>query len=83
MNAKRSTKTKRMSRRNFIGASAAVSVATVMDRSRIFAVGSDTIRALKRDWAINAPKLDLNPEKYQFGDLPERQVAIPGKTKLI
>ncbi len=42
-----------------------------------------TGRALKWDWAMNASKLDLTPEKYELGDLPVRPVAIPGKTKLI
>ena len=42
-----------------------------------------TGRALKWDWAMNASQLDLSPEKYEFADLPVRQVAIPGETKLI
>jgi len=42
-----------------------------------------TGRALKWDWAMNASKLDLRPDKYEFGDLPLRPVAIPGKTPLI
>jgi predicted dehydrogenase len=42
-----------------------------------------TGRAMKWDWAMNASKLDLRPEKYEFGDLPMRPVAVPGKTKLI
>ncbi len=42
-----------------------------------------TGRALKWDWAMNASKLDLSPPKYEFGDLPMRPVAIPGKTQLI
>jgi predicted dehydrogenase len=42
-----------------------------------------TGRALKWDWAMNASKLDLRPPKYEFGDLPMRPVAVPGKTKLI
>jgi predicted dehydrogenase len=42
-----------------------------------------TGRALKWDWAMNASKLDLSPEKYEWGDLPVRPVAIPGKTPLI
>ena len=42
-----------------------------------------TGRALKWDWAMKASKLDLRPEKYEFGDLPLRPVAIPGKTQLI
>jgi len=42
-----------------------------------------TGRALKWDWAMNASKLDLSPPKYEFGDLPMRPVAIPGKTSLV
>ncbi len=42
-----------------------------------------TGRALKWDWAMKASKLDLSPPKYEFGDLPMRPVAVPGKTKLI
>ncbi|HUU18597.1 MAG TPA: Gfo/Idh/MocA family oxidoreductase [Sedimentisphaerales bacterium] len=42
-----------------------------------------TGRALKWDWAMKASKLDLSPEKYEFGDLPVRPVAVPGKTMLI
>ncbi|UCG57113.1 MAG: Gfo/Idh/MocA family oxidoreductase [Phycisphaerales bacterium] len=42
-----------------------------------------TGRALKWDWAMNASKLDLSPPKYEFGDLPMRPVAMPGKTKLV
>jgi predicted dehydrogenase len=42
-----------------------------------------TGRALKWDWAMKASKLDLSPPKYEFGDLPMRPVAIPGKTQLI
>jgi hypothetical protein len=42
-----------------------------------------TGRALKWSWAMNASKLDLRPDKYEFGDLPLRPVAVPGKTPLI
>ncbi len=42
-----------------------------------------TGRALKWDWALKASKLDLSPEKYEFGDLELRPVAIPGQTQLI
>jgi predicted dehydrogenase len=42
-----------------------------------------TGRALKWDWAMNASKLDLVPSRFEFGDLPVRPVAIPGKTQLI
>ena len=42
-----------------------------------------TGRALKWDWVMNASELDLSPQKYEFGDLPVRAVAVPGKTVLI
>lgn len=42
-----------------------------------------TGRALKWDWVMNASKLDLTPPKYEFGDLPVRPVAVPGKTQLV
>ncbi|HOZ45951.1 MAG TPA: Gfo/Idh/MocA family oxidoreductase [Candidatus Hydrogenedentes bacterium] len=42
-----------------------------------------TGRAMKWDWAMNASKLDLGPEKLEFGDLPLEPVAIPGLTKLV
>ncbi|MBN2182571.1 MAG: Gfo/Idh/MocA family oxidoreductase [Sedimentisphaerales bacterium] len=42
-----------------------------------------TGRALSWDWVMNASKLDLSPAKYQFGELPIEDVAVPGKTKLI
>jgi len=42
-----------------------------------------TGRSLKWDWAMKASKLDLGPAKYEFGDLPVRPVAVPGKTPLI
>jgi len=42
-----------------------------------------TGRALQWDWVMNASKLDLRPPKYEFGDLPVRPVAIPGKTELV
>jgi predicted dehydrogenase len=42
-----------------------------------------TGRALKWDWAMNASKLDLSPEKYEWCDLPVRPVAVPGKTPLV
>ena len=42
-----------------------------------------TGRALSWDWAMNASKLDLGPAKYEFGDLPMEQVAVPGRTELI
>ncbi|MGB2810036.1 MAG: hypothetical protein WBC22_20015, partial [Sedimentisphaerales bacterium] len=51
---------------------------TIMGRMSAY-----TGRALKWDWAMKASKLDLRPPKYEFGDLPMRPVAVPGKTKLV
>ena len=42
-----------------------------------------TGRALRYDWAIHASRLDLSPEKLEFGPLPVAPVAVPGQTKLI
>jgi len=42
-----------------------------------------TGRALKWDWAMKASKLDLSPPKYEFGDLPMREPALPGMTPLV
>ncbi len=42
-----------------------------------------TGRAMKWDWATKQSKLDLNPPKYEFGDLPVRPVPVPGQTPLI
>jgi len=42
-----------------------------------------TGRALKWDWAMKASKLDLRPDKYEFGDLPLDPVAVSGQTPLI
>ena len=42
-----------------------------------------TGRALKWDWVMNASKLDLRPQKYEFGGLEMRPVAVPGKTPLV
>jgi predicted dehydrogenase len=42
-----------------------------------------TGRALKWDWVMNASELDLSLANYEFGDLPVRAVAVPGKTELI
>ena len=41
-----------------------------------------TGRELKWDWVMNASNLELSPQKYEFGDLPVRPVAVPGKTEL-
>ena len=51
---------------------------TIMGRMSAY-----TGRALKWDWAMNSSKLDLRPAKYELGDLPMQEVAIPGQTKLI
>jgi len=40
-----------------------------------------TGRELEWSWAISESKLDLSPPKYEFGNLPIRPVAVPGKTK--
>jgi len=43
-----------------------------------------TGRALKWDWVMNASKLDLSPEKYDFAyDMLMNPIAVPGKTQLI
>ena len=42
-----------------------------------------TGRELKWDWVMKSSKLDLSPPSYEFGDLPVRDVAVPGKTRLI
>jgi len=42
-----------------------------------------TGRALSWNWAMNSSKLDLTPDKYEFGDFPVGPVAIPGKTRLV
>ncbi len=42
-----------------------------------------TGQALRWDWAMNNSKLDLSPEKYDWIDLPENSVAMPGKTPII
>jgi myo-inositol 2-dehydrogenase / D-chiro-inositol 1-dehydrogenase len=42
-----------------------------------------TGRSVNYDWALKASKLDLSPRKYEFGDLPVSEAAVPGKTELI
>ncbi len=42
-----------------------------------------TGRALKWDWAMNASKLDLTPRRWEFGEYPLAEVAVPGVTKLV
>jgi len=46
-------------------------------------ISAYTGRALQWDWVMNASRLDLSPPTYEFGDLPVRPVAVPGKTELI
>ena len=46
-------------------------------------MSSYTGRALKWEWAMKASQLDLRPEKYEFGGLEMRPVAVPGKTPLV
>ncbi len=41
-----------------------------------------TGRAIKWDWAMKVSKLDLSPEKLEFGPMPVAPVAVPGKTSL-
>jgi hypothetical protein len=42
-----------------------------------------TGRTLNWDWALTESKLNLSPEKLEFGDMERRPVAIPGITSLI
>jgi len=42
-----------------------------------------TGREISWDWAMKASKLDLTPQKYEFGPLPAPPVAVPGQTKLV
>jgi predicted dehydrogenase len=42
-----------------------------------------TGRMLQWDWVMQASKLDLSPQKIEFGDLPEHPPAVPGVTDLI
>jgi len=35
------------------------------------------------EWVMNESRLDLSPEKMEFGDLPPEPVAVPGLTDLI
>ena len=46
-------------------------------------ISAYTGRELKWDWVMNASKLELGPEKYEFGDLVVPPPAVPGVTKLI
>ena len=42
-----------------------------------------TAREIKFQWAMNASKLDLTPEKFELGPRPPLEIPIPGKTQLI
>lgn len=42
-----------------------------------------TGRELKWDWVMKASKLDLSPPHYEFRELPEQPVAIPGTSQLV
>jgi predicted dehydrogenase len=43
-------------------------------------ISAYTGRAISWNWVMNASKLDLSPEKLEMGDLPVRELPIPGKT---
>jgi predicted dehydrogenase len=42
-----------------------------------------TGRQVKWEWVLNASELDLSPKQYAFGPAPQRDVAVPGETKLM
>lgn len=42
-----------------------------------------TGRELKWDWAMKASKLDLTPDKLEFGPAPEVSIPMPGETQLV
>jgi len=42
-----------------------------------------TGKAVNYDWALKESQLDLNPPRFEFGDLPVRPVAVPGTTPLV
>jgi len=42
-----------------------------------------TGKAVEWDWALNHSKLDLSPDKMEFGDMERRPVSNPAVTKLI
>jgi predicted dehydrogenase len=42
-----------------------------------------TGKVVEWDWALNESKLDLSPDRMEFGDMERRPVAVPGQTKLI
>ncbi len=42
-----------------------------------------TGRELQWDWAMKSSKLDLMPAKFEMGDLPMGEIAMPGVTALV
>lgn len=42
-----------------------------------------TGREISWEWALNSSKLDLTPQKFEFGENPVNSVPIPGSTQLI
>ena len=42
-----------------------------------------TGKAVEWDWALNNSKLDLSPDKMEFGNMERRPVSNPAVTKLI
>jgi hypothetical protein len=37
----------------------------------------------RREWVMNASKLDLTPPHMEWKPLPPLEVAVPGKTPLV
>jgi len=58
--------------------SAESTMAAIMRRMSAY-----TGRALKWDWAMKSSQLNLTPPKYDFIDLQQAPIAVPGITKLI
>ncbi|MBE3134391.1 MAG: gfo/Idh/MocA family oxidoreductase, partial [Acidobacteria bacterium] len=57
---------------------AETSLTSVMGRMAAY-----TGRELSWKWVMESSKLDLAPPKYEFGPLPMRPVAVPGRTELV
>lgn len=51
---------------------------TIMGRMACY-----TGKEVKWDWIMNESQLNLNPPKYEFGDLEIRPVSVPGFTPLV
>jgi predicted dehydrogenase len=51
---------------------------TIMGRMSAY-----TGKVVTWDWVMNESRLNLNPAKYEFGDLTIRPVSVPGFTPLI